>query len=239
MLDYRSLGALCVLVGSVAIARTKRVSRRSIAGWATAGAMLLTAIGVISISMQSSAEFADRRQESNASRLASIQVATDQVLESPLIGHGSWASNSALLDAVRNLTRNLGSKSTVESDAFGAHSMVLQAWFEGGLLALAFPLMYGFVLLTGIGAAWNARGDTGKPIALICLWLFGSLNHLLFSPFNGSHRIDVAFSVVMAVISLAKESSQSVTRVSSHKILWYCRRTAPEVASLACNIGRS
>ncbi|HXB68857.1 MAG TPA: O-antigen ligase family protein [Candidatus Acidoferrales bacterium] len=202
-LDSRSQGALCVAVGAVLLANLVRASRWRVLAWPATFAALGLAALLVAGSLLNGSEFSERRANSDTWRLAGVQVAAAEIFSSPLIGHGSWATNANLLDAVNGKQRDNGyqANNNVGEGTFQAHSMVLQAWFEGGLLALIFPVLYGVAIVRGIRAVWQSERHVKNPQLVLLLLLFTGLVHLLSSPFNGGHRLDVAFALCAFIVA--------------------------------------
>ena len=146
-----------------------------------------------------------RATRSNVERSAMLQAAWEGFTKSPLVGQGSWFSNSNVMDeflAIRmQNARIAGVGGFAEDDAEGMaiHSQILVALAEGGLFGAAFFFAYGALLLWGLwfcltDAPWDWTLPIGLFVLLVAFW------NLLMSPFSGTHRVEIAMAVGLLLI---------------------------------------
>lgn len=208
-LDFRSLGAIFVLVGLVLMARV--FVRRGAPFPVLRTIALLVALPAMAVALQltlagTEDEYLERRLDSNLGRYIGMVVAVHAIADSPLIGYGSWAADKRYTkvvarEAVRGSTRTNHPDKTGES--LLPHSQVLQAWVEGGLLAAIFFFVYAAAIVRAF--FWLVhRHDLGRmtPLLLILLVLGGW--NLLASPILGKHRVLVMLVVGATALLMAE-----------------------------------
>jgi len=200
LVDFRSVGVMCVVIGCVTVSTSLPRGRWPLRGGLANALMVILGVLAITYALQRSDGFSKRREAADVWRLAALEVSARAITESPLVGHGSWASSAELLDSVRSARRDRGSTMGFDTENFQAHSQILQMWFEGGLLALMFPVTLGCVLTKGLWAVWRHLRKGRGQVSLTSFWLVIAACNLLFSPFNGYHRIDIALAVAATVV---------------------------------------
>ncbi len=199
-MDFRSLGAVCLLTGAIVFSKTLERSRiRGLYAVLLLGAVA-AGVGILSYSYYFTQDsYSQRRRESDNWRLASAAAAMDAIRRAPLLGSGSWATSSQILavfDAsfADNAGRRLSGRAGME---LAGHSQVLQAWYEAGILGLAFFVYFANTLLRALWISiFRAQLDPLMPLVILSCLL--SVYNLGFSPFAGTHRIQIAISVVAA-----------------------------------------
>jgi O-antigen ligase len=83
-----------------------------------------------------------------------------------------------------------------DTSTFSPHSQILQAWFEAGIFGMTFFLYLGWKLIKA--AQWCIfRRNLDAISVLYAFCLVRAVWHLLFSPFAGLARLDVALAVVV------------------------------------------
>jgi len=207
-LDYRSLGSLCMVAGTLTVLQVlPKRSRLWLAplGAVVVGGAIVWTYGNTRVGNEG------RGTRSDVERSAMATAAVEAFEESPLIGHGSWFSNSnvydnfALIrhDAARAAhvggfpDRNEGSAGTA------IHSQILVALAEGGLFGGAFFFVYGASLawtlyLTVFVDEWNRLTPLCTLLLLFALW------NLFFSPFSGAHRVHIAMTCALMLLLRTK-----------------------------------
>jgi O-antigen ligase len=198
--DSRETAGISLLVAVLLWARRGGRSKHalSVAKLATASVVAVLALGIVFAATQ--ALYKHHRHRSDAGRWANVEAALASIESSPIIGHGSWAVDMRMEVAFRiayyEFTgENLDPVSSYNS-ARRPHSQILAAWYEGGLPGLAFFLYFGCVL---IKYTWYCTME--RPYNYMTpLYLFVSLQsfwHLIMSPFGGSQRLVIAFTVAV------------------------------------------
>jgi hypothetical protein len=208
-LDFRSLGAMFVIVGLVLMART--LVRRGAQFPVLRTTALLIALPGMAVALQltltgTESEYLERRLESNLGRYVGLVVATQAIADSPLIGYGSWAADKRYTqmlkqEAVRASART---KRPIDAgDSMLPHSQVLQAWVEGGLLAAIFFFAYAVAMVRAF--LWLAhRHAPGRMTPLLLIVLAMGAWNLLASPLGGTHRIFIMLVVGATALLMAE-----------------------------------
>jgi hypothetical protein len=132
-----------------------------------------------------------------------ILVSARAVMDSPLIGHGSWARDVRYVEMLHDIQVEYGMEATdlqEIGEGVGAliptHSHLMGAWVWAGILG-AFCWFY-LLWLTLKGIARTAI--LKPPWAPIYLWvLVGYLWDILFSPFGNFQRISGAIAMIIIV----------------------------------------
>jgi hypothetical protein len=226
-LDYRSAGVFMLVVACVLLIGTKRRGGRSRTRMALKLAVggAAAAILVVAVLNQTANEYlnrgisnSERREISDLNRFAAIAVGAQAILESPILGYGSWGEGTAdFAHDLRKKTQGAmvemrAQHSIVSGDVFLAHSQLIQAWMEGGVLAGAFFLLYGFYLVReGVFLVFARPLD--RFTGIYVYFLISGLWHLFMSPFAGSMRLHVAAVVaVLVLLSHERLASAVATR---------------------------
>lgn len=195
-LDYRSYGALCLLAGAMTLLQIASPRFRL---WLAplAAAVALGGIALVYSHLQSGG----RATRSDIERTAMVTAALEAVQASPLIGHGSWFSNTDVYANFMEIRHEAAKQHRVggfahphrRPDAMVLHSQLLVALAEGGLIGGAFFFVFGGGLLraltrTLISQPWHRFAPLHTLLLLSALW------SLLFSPFSGAHRVSIAMA---------------------------------------------
>lgn len=203
--DFRIQAAVCIAVAAVLWMRRHRGARPG----APAGTIRLAIAGSIAALMlwgglQLTADdySEQRRKTSDIGRSFGKLFALKAISESPLVGYGSWSRNR---DFLRQQQEALNQVAGEDASAFNAgdssssvHSMVLQAWVEGGLLGAAF-----FVVLLATTLRrlpWLVLARPPDPLYPFLLYFsFYGLWHGVMSPFAAPLRLHVALAAATLV----------------------------------------
>jgi O-Antigen ligase len=206
--DYRSLGAVCLLVAAFMLLHWRGTPRY---GWKALAVLLVATIAVTAMLCLTQEQYAERRHQSNTGRYIGMLVAWRAIAESPLTGYGSWAANEKFSRMLRDESVRLSESGAPPLDVGRSllpHSQFLQAWVEGGLLGLAFFVFYGAHLARGLRwYAWKQPLHVMTP--LLVFFLASGLWNLLASPFLGIHRIFIAIAVAVIAMSIYERSRQA------------------------------
>lgn len=204
--DFRSFAATCLAVAALVWLRTGRrgnpmAKSGAVIKLGLAGAAVL-AIVMATLSATGGTD-SGRRNESDAGRRAAFETGLGAVVESPVVGYGSWASSPQMVTRYLNRMHELrGGKGAAPSDkrvVFNPHSQILHAWYEGGVLGSAFLLAVLILLLKQGGWIFLRRPlDALTPlllyVAIITAW------NLFMSPFTAPHRLGIAMGAAMLVM---------------------------------------
>lgn len=203
-LNSREIGGNCLLAGVLLLARCTPVWRLKSLSWAVLGILVAAGAGVLlTVYVLTDAEYGQHREFSNAWRTASLITAATAISESPWTGYGSQANNFDLQSRYDSIfaehtgVRYRGQRT--DTSTFSPHSQILQAWFEAGIFGAVFFLYLGWKLVRGFGWCVFKR----PPDAFSVLFAFCLLRatwHLLFSPFAGLARLDVALAAAIVCL---------------------------------------
>lgn len=194
--DYRSEGGICVLTGIFTLLQL--CPRR---GRLWLAPPLAVAAAALVLGLYSRTENVAHADRSDLERQAMMTVAAQAFLRSPLIGHGSWFSNTDVYQRFIALRASLAEAEQVPG--FGTansapgdlafHSQILVALAEGGIVGGAFFIVYGAALLVALVRLVFAEPWSRIAPAVTYL-LISSFWDLIFSPFSGEQRITVALT---------------------------------------------
>jgi hypothetical protein len=222
-LDYRSLGAACLVVAAIVLWRhTHR--RKSIArNWLLLAFVCLTlAMALATLLSATQQQYFERREQSNIGRYVGLIVAWRAIVESPLIGYGSWAAERKYARMLRDETQRMNqdrNHSIEVSESLLPHSQFLQAWIEGGLLGVAFFVLLGIRLAGAL--RWFALQrpvDAITPLALYFL-ILGAWN-LAASPFLGIMRVYIAIAVALIAVAAHERRTWMNQKLDSTGVRW-------------------
>ena len=196
VLGYRSLGGICLLAAALGL--LQMTTRRSRPWLAPLG--ILAVAGAIGwIYAHARDDHGERATRSDIERSAMMTAAADAFAQSPLIGQGSWFSNTdvykhfLLLRQAAALRAHIGGFAEPDEDAgtTAVHSQILVSLAEGGLFGGAFFFAFGVALVRALyRIVFVDRWHRLTP--LVTLLLLSTLWNLLFSPFSGAQRIYIA-----------------------------------------------
>ena len=217
-LDSRVHGATILLVAVIMWSRMGGMETlgqyKSLFKLLLAGVVAAMAIWYI---LDATAEdYSDRRSESNDGREAGILVGIQAIIQSPLVGYGSWTVNKELADMLREHLRELRGPGAVDefdersfSEGFSPHSMILQVWVEGGIFGAIFFLFFAYMLIKA--SYWHIMHrplDVYSPVFLYLL--VQGLWHLLASHFGGDARIHIAVALSIAIVSMVEKGRKNI-----------------------------
>lgn len=127
-----------------------------------------------------------------------ILVSSRAVLESPLIGHGSWAKDCRYASLYTELKREAGYFPGEENEQclIPAHSHLMGSWVQAGFLGAAFWLWVLMLPIRTLGRVYASA----EPLAPFVVFLALSLLwDIFFSPFAGERRFITPFYIVVMI----------------------------------------
>ncbi len=215
-MDYRSFGGICLLVGAATLIS---LFPRGARPWIVIPALGLVAAGIGVYGFNRGDSY--RSTRSDVSRSAMLVSAYEGFLSSPVIGQGSWFSNSRVFDnfmIIRAQTAkaaHVGGFPEANEDpgTVAIHSQILVALAEGGIFGASFFIAFGAALVWAIcRLTLLLAGDRFTGIYLLIL--LSSLFNWFLSPFSGAHRVYIA--VACALILLLQRTPLAAARPASH-----------------------
>lgn len=212
LMDYRIFGAICVVAAVAVWLKGSEVKRRVVTVALAIGAIgtfvLLYVSGVGMVGKDYDVSI--RRQGSNFERLAGLLVAADAIRKSPIIGLGSWAKSDEAIETWALLQEEWGRQATAqdlqeqvllspEGAAIRAHSMILQAWVEAGLVGFVF---FGYSLALPLVMMFKLARATQPGRYDSLMWFFGLwvVWAMVMSPFAGVSRLYTAMSLSLLFV---------------------------------------
>jgi hypothetical protein len=222
LMGYRSLGGVALvaagyfvlngIVGSPSLTLRPSIPR------ALVGTIfgLILALGVLSIydAAAASGQLGREAQSKYDKQSGSFGVllggrsealgSTQAVLDSPILGHGSWAKDFKYVDLLEDRLRELGYgdhdlAQIYEEGLIPTHSYLLGAWVEAGFLGALFWLVVGLV------AVWLLLNLYATRLAIAPLLVFVSallLWSIAFSPYANSARLTAAYAIALCLLGL-------------------------------------
>lgn len=129
-------------------------------------------------------------------------VSTQAILDSPILGHGSWARDPKYDELLSDRRISLGYEDIPTDPAdigvIPAHSFLLGAWVEGGLLGGVFWLgiagMAGWLLLNLYAVRW-----TMTPLLVFSTTLL--LWNIAFSPYGEAERFAAPYAIALCLLA--------------------------------------
>lgn len=217
--DFRSLAGICIVtvaylaVGPLVASRSMQ-SGRSAKRFLLVGAVVFVA-GLVAI--QGYAVAADsgllgdeakaKYQEQAGGGLGLVLggrsealVSYQAILDSPIIGHGSWAKDYQYVDLLTERLRQLGYQPFqlyVESGLIPSHSYLFGAWVEAGVVGGIFWLVVLAITVRALVQMSRVRPRVAPLVAFLSISL---LWDILFSPFGAQARVSAALALVAVML---------------------------------------
>ena len=126
-------------------------------------------------------------------------ASTQAIMDSPLLGHGSWAHDAAYIAIMQEKRAELGYKNfqnSVKDDLIPTHSHIFGAWVEAGLLGAVFWL---YVLVYAVRSLAKVSG--AEPWLLLFAYQgFGLVWDIFFSPISPERRFTTPYLIVAMIV---------------------------------------
>lgn len=168
----------------------------------------VTALGFISEQAQ-----AKNEAQSNSGNLLlggrpEFLVGLRAALDSPIIGHGSWAKDPKYFEMLYDMLVETGAQpegGEIEGGDFNGlipgHSQIVTAWVWAGIAGLIFWLYVAWLLIKAIVRVAILR----PPSAPLYMWLLiGMFWNVFFSPFAANRRLIEAFVLIVVADLLGR-----------------------------------
>ncbi len=201
-MDYRAYGGFSFLIGSLLLVQALPRRMRPVV------LPLFLAVGLAGIGavyMYSRGDDLNRTDRSNLERSAMVRAAAEAFVESPFIGHGSWFSNSNVMEnfaAIRwqeAQIAHMGGFAEGDGDDMALHSQILVGLAEGGVLGGVFFAAYGAGLLWALlYCVLKQSWHRATPVYLFTI--ISATWHLFLSPFSGTHRVLIALAAAFVAV---------------------------------------
>jgi len=191
---------LAILLGASAIARTYACA---------ANHGLLGAKARLEYQYQSAGSFG-LLVGGRGDSLASIRA----IMDSPIIGHGSWPTDSTYTLYLAHLMASLGYRNSPASTAikrYGglipAHSHLLGAWVQAGVGGAIFWFWVYSLIIRGLRALYTGDEPLTPLIAYFALLLGWDV---LFSPYGFDRRFLTTYYVILLMFVLNKDENHAL-----------------------------
>ncbi len=224
-MGFRSLGLICLLGGLVLVTRTSQASGlKAMVKFTTLIGLTMVAVMSIYSLAASHGYFGEKEQQRYARQSAGaagvlvggrseILASSQAVMDSPIIGHGSWAKDPKYVQIMNDKLEKLGyqDKALSDSDLIPSHSYLMGAWVEAGVVGAIFWLFALYVTVRGLIASYSIHFYI---LPLILFEAFSFLWDIPFSPFGAEARLYAAFTLALMIFSLrlARESEAAGER---------------------------
>ena len=195
MLDFRSFGGICVLVG---VLTGMQLLPRTLRPW-LAPAILVASLGGFLVYQQIHQNDAHRSTRSDVSRSAMMIAAWEAIERHPLTGNGSWFSHSDVWDNFMIIRRDRARLAHVggfpeaneDPGTVAFHTQILVSLAEGGFFGGTFFIVFGSLLVHALYSLaftrlWRRHYPIFGLVLVTALW------NVFFSPFSGAHRVYIA-----------------------------------------------
>jgi hypothetical protein len=239
LMGTRSLGGICFFVGLYLLLRrrtkknqliTTRVSNKKL--FVTALMLLISGMVVLQLYGLAAGsgvlgEGNQQKYESQAGGEFGLLIGARQellvsslaIIDSPIIGHGSWSKDPSYASLLPELLSRYGYDETQPivladelSDLIPTHSFLFGAWVNSGLLGAVFW----FWIMMFCGKLLLVMYKTKSPLTPVVAFVgFNMLWNILFSPFGAETRFYTAYYLVFLMFAhnrlLIKEGSRFCT----------------------------
>jgi hypothetical protein len=220
--DYRSLGGECFLMATYLIVQQTACTRRGggvpvgVMGILIGSAVLaISGMGILRIYEYYAASgtlgyTAQQKYEAQSSGQYGLLfggrteflVGLEAALDSPIVGHGSWAKDWRYAGEVETLQKDAGYGTVGPSDSWliPSHSCLIGAWVSAGILGLAFWLWVMSLFVRTLGGLTRNLEPVGLLIVFLAMM---SVWDVLFSPYGAERRFIVPYYVVAMMSALS------------------------------------
>ncbi len=131
-----------------------------------------------------------------------ILVAGQAVMDSPLLGHGSWAKNWNYAELFVELKHRLGyaAGSVNELGLIPTHSHIMGAWVEAGILGAIF---WFWVLLLTVRTLASLYQTKTRLAPLVVFFATTLIWDVFFSPYGAERRFVTPYYAIVMIIFLS------------------------------------
>lgn len=198
-----------------------------------AGGMALTLVDVATSAGLAGEDAQFKNEQQSRSALGTllggrpeILVSSRAVMDSPILGHGSWAKDWKYLEMLSDIETEYGIKTNLDyAEQLGegpipAHSHLMSAWVQAGIFGAIF---WAYILWLTIKAFLRV-GILRPPLAPIYTYILVTLMwDIMFSPFGNTRRAIDALVIVIILDLLESGTQHLVVLKPKYGRVW--RRT--------------
>ena len=141
-----------------------------------------------------------------------ILISTRAVLDSPILGHGSWAKDPKYGTILQSRLEKNGIAISFDSDSsdlIPTHSHILGSWVEAGIAGAVFWAYILTITVRGISLTFVG---TSRMVPFYTFSLILLCWDILFSPFGAERRVITVIPICLAML-LAREARSNENRV--------------------------
>lgn len=145
-----------------------------------------------------------------------ILVSSQAVLDSPILGYGSWAKNYKYVEMLSDIQSKWGIQVDLDyteellQGLIPTHSHLMGAWVQAGILGAVFWFYMLWLVVRGLIRLSVLR----PPLAPILAFMLTSfLFDILFSPFASTRRLTEGFLVVILFDMLRSGTASKISRI--------------------------
>lgn len=219
VLDFRSLGGICFLTAIYLTVRKNQVKRRSnikqmrrwqvvmlvviggVAGWGVLELYGRAAeSGILGDDMQR--KYVMQAGGSYGLLIggrSEVLASGQAIMDSPILGHGSWAKDCSYAELFIERKRELGygAGEVNEKCLIPTHSHLFGAWVQAGFLGALFWL---YVLRLGTKALFSLYPLRDPMTPILVFFTILLIWDVLFSPYGADRRFVVPFYVISIMV---------------------------------------
>jgi hypothetical protein len=230
-LGFRSLGLICLLVGLFILVKqsnklpVKKIKRSKVAMLILLGCFTIYGIVAIYGYGANNGWLGDVESEKYLIQSSGdlgilvggrteILASSQAIIDSPIIGHGSWAKNQGYADLLSYALRQQGYSNSgeSESDLIPTHSYIIGAWVESGIVGAIFWLWALVLTARALFTTYYAHTAMAPLIAFVA---FNLLWNIPFSPFGAEARLHVAYYLSLMIFVLTLPSFSLAKKVTT------------------------
>jgi O-antigen ligase len=215
---FRSLGAIAVVVSVFLLtdawwARRER-GARSVQRAVVLAVLLVATAGAIFAGYTVAASQGLLGKEAQAKYVSQLGAfglllggrteilgSSQAIMDSPILGHGSWAKDPRYGILMNERLEDLGYAPVpvAEDGLIPTHSYLFQGWVEAGVLGAVFWLATAILAVRALLRLLGARLSLA-PLAAYSTFLL--LWSIPFSPYSNAERISASFTIVLCLLVL-------------------------------------
>ncbi len=217
--DFRSLGLICALTGGfIIITKSVNFGYHTIKPADIAKLILFGGIAIYAITAFYSYSvnddwFGEEVREKYLLQStgdmglllggrAEILASSQAIIDSPIIGHGSWAKDPKYVDTMLYALSQHGYalQGALNDDLIPTHSYIMGAWVEAGLAGAIFWFFALMLTLRGLTVCYQTNAAYTPLVSFIA---FNLLWNIPFSPFGAEGRLFSAYDLSLMIVTLS------------------------------------
>jgi hypothetical protein len=241
LLGFRNLGGISLLTAGYLLLSAFAGRRQAVLEWSirrTTAGLLLLAIGVVgtlqlydvaaSQGLLGSGAQAEYESQSGALGVLiggrqEILASSQAVIDSPILGHGSWAKDPKYIDVLAQQLNDLGYVATTDlygSDLIPTHSFVMGSWVWAGFLGAVFWLGVLGVAVWLLANVYMFRLELAPLVVFFAMFL---LWNIAFSPYGSGARMLACYGLVLCLLGLRQMRRYGADHPALRPAIWASR----------------